>query len=320
MGLDTTHPPMPAFSEPERGFHHTVDSALKVLAELGIPASRVTLTMAGAGWPPRSIVDQTPAVGALIGPEVPVSLSVSGLGFFHSLPVGFWDEGGEVEPGTKEILSIVDDPIQKLWHWIREGARLFDIQPGNYVACERWIRLFGVEPDQWSREYWYGLALVLPTLQRVAGREEGIRFALKTVFNLPLAGIERRPAFRYLVDSDLTLLGTKSSRLGSDFILGDRLEDLARLLLVIGPVPLETYRRFEQEAERQQLSRLLDLCAPLQQRYQVEWLVLDPDQAPRLGFEEHNACLGVNSYLGGEPNLRGAQPFADDVERRQLLI
>jgi hypothetical protein len=304
---------MPAFSQPERGFHHTVDSALEVLADLGISASRVSLTMAGAGWPSRWIVDQTPAAGTPLGPEISASLSVSGLGFFHSLPVGFWDEGGEAEPGTKEILSVVDDPIQKLWHWIREGARLFDIQPENYAACQRWIRLFGIEPDQWSREHWYGLALVLPTLQRFAGQEDGIRFALKVVFDLPLAEIRRRLGFRYLDDADLTLLGRQASRLGADFILGDRLEDLARLLVVIGPVPLETYRRFEDEAERRQLSELLDLCRPLQQRYQVAWLVLDRDQAPRLGFEEHNACLGVNSYLGGDarsrpPNFRERCP------------
>jgi hypothetical protein len=308
MGIDSARPPMPAFSQPERGFHHTVDSALAVLAELGISASRVTLTMAGAGSPSRWILDQSPAAGTPLGPEVPVSLFVSGLGFFHSLPVGFWDEGGEAEPGTKEIVSPVDDPIQKLWHWIREGARLFDIQPGNYAACERWIKLFGVDADHWPRERWYGLALALPTLQRLGGREEGIRFALRLVFDLPLAEVRRQPSFRYLDDADLTLLSARASRLGADFILGDRVEGLARLLVVIGPVPLETYRQFEHEEEQRQLNKLLDLCTPLQQRYRVEWEVLDRDRAPRLGFEGRNACLGVNSYLGISGETVSARP------------
>jgi hypothetical protein len=293
---------MPAFSQPERGFHHTVDSALAVLAELGISASRVTLTMAGLGWPLRWIVDQSPAAGTPLGPEVRVSLSVSGLGFFPSLPVGFWDEGGEAEPGTKEIVSPVDDPIQKLWHWIREGARLFDIQPGNYAACERWIKLFGVDADHWPRERWYGLALALPMFQRLAGQEEGIHFALRLVFDLPLAEVRRQPSFRYLDDADLTRLSTRASRLGTDFILGDCVQDLARLLVVIGPVPLKTYRQFEHEEEKRQLEELLGLCIPLQRRYRVEWQVLDRDRAPHLGVEEYNACLGVNSYLGGELN------------------
>jgi len=109
----TQHPVMPEFSHPERGFHHTVDSALAVLWGLGIPAERINIHMAGAGWPSHWVVDQTPTAGTPLSPDVPVSLSVAGLGFYHSLPVGFWDEGGEAEPGTKEIVGALDDPIQK---------------------------------------------------------------------------------------------------------------------------------------------------------------------------------------------------------------
>ena len=299
MGIDTAQPAlMPDFSQPERGFRHTVDSALEVLWGLGVSASRITLNMIGAGWPSHWVVGQTPAHGTSLGPDVSVSLSVAGLGFFHSLPVGFWDEGGETEMGTKEIMGVVNDPIQKQRHWIREGARLFDIQAGNYAACERWIRLFGLNPEHWPPERWYGLALLLPALHRLAGREEGIRFAFKVVFDLPVAEIRRKPSFRRLVNDELTLLGGKASRLGRDAILGNRVEDLAYLTVVIGAVPLKTYNQFHGELERKQLSELLTLCAPLHQRYEVDWLVLDRQRSPRLGFEGGNSRLGVNAYLG----------------------
>jgi len=135
-------------------------------------------------------------------------------------------------------------------------------------------------------------------MHRLAGREQGIRFALKVVLDLPLAEIRRKPGFRYLEEKDLSLLGRKASRLGRDSILGDRAEDLASLTLVIGPVPLKTYHQFQQELEQQQLFELLTLCTPLHQRYRVGWQVLDRERMPRLGLEEENSRLGVNSYLG----------------------
>ena len=291
---------MPDFCRPQRGFHHTVDSALVVLCDLGLSASRITVRMAGAGWPSLWVVDQTPPAGVPLDPDVSVSLFVAGPGLFQSLPVGFWDEGGQAEMGTKEIVSVIDDPVQKLSHWVREGARLFDIQPGNHAACERWIKLFALNPDHWPRERWYGLALLLPTLHRLAGREEGVRFALKLVFDLRLAEIRQHSGFRYLANEDVTLLGAKASRLGADFVIGDRVEDQAHLLLVIGPVPLPTYYQYQQKAEQQQLRDVLSLCVPMYHRYRVGWEVLDRRQAPRLGCEERNARLGVNSYLGNE--------------------
>jgi Type VI secretion, TssG len=294
-------PVMPDFAGPQRGFHHTADSALEVLWSLGVAASRITVRMVGAGWRTGWVVDQAPPPGVPLGSDVSVSLSVAGLGLFHLLPLGFWDEGGPAEPGTKEIVSLVDDPMQKLAHWIREGAQLFDIQRDNYAACARWIELFGLDPDRWPREHWYGLALVLPVLHRLAGQEDGIRFALRLVFDLPFEGIRPKPGFRFLLDKDLTMLGGRASRLGSDFVLGDRLEDEAHLILVIGPVPLGTYYRFQQDAEQRHLRDLLGLCVPLHQTYRVGWDVLDRRQPPRLGCGEQNARLGVNSYLGENP-------------------
>ena len=293
-------PRMPDFSAPQRGFHHTVDSALQVLWSLGISASRITIRLAGRGWPSRWIADQDPPAGAPLRPDVVVTLSVGGLGFFHSLPVGFWDEGGEAEPGTKEIVELFDDPIQKASHWICEGARLFDIEPQNYAACERWIRLFGLNAEHWPQERWYNLALLLPTLQHLSGREEGIRLGLRMLLDLPLSEIRREPAFRYLDDEQLSLLAARASRLSADLILGNRVEDLARLVVVIGPVSLETYYRFQRPEERDQIEELLDLCAPLDRGRRVSWLVLDPQRAPRLGVEGENARLGINSHLGTE--------------------
>src|SRR5690348_7829408 len=106
-------PRMPDLSHPHRGFHHTIDSALEIFNDLRVSPSQITIRMAGQGLPTFWVVEQSPAPDTILTKDTPISLAVAGLGFFHSLPVGMWDKGGEEEPGTQEILELLDDPIQK---------------------------------------------------------------------------------------------------------------------------------------------------------------------------------------------------------------
>jgi hypothetical protein len=291
-------PRMPDLAHSQRGFHHTVDSALEIFAGLGVSPHRITLTMAGRGLPSRQVVSQWPAAGTLLGPGDTIVLEIAGIGYWHSLPVAFWDAGGEEQAGTREILSPIDDPYQKAAHWLREGARLFDIGPGNNDACARWIALFGLNPEHWPQDSWYPLAILLPSLQFLAGKEYGIRFALHHMLGLPLETIRRRPRYRYLEEEQLSLLGVRMSRLGVDLLAGDRMEDLARLELWIGPVPLARYFEFQEEDRKSMLEAVLYHIVPCHQRYVVRWSIADRGRAPRLGDEERNSRLGMNSYLG----------------------
>jgi hypothetical protein len=302
---------MPDLCQGTHGFHHTLDSALDVLARMGVSSSRITISMAGPGWPSYWVVAQSPAPGAALLPDVTVSLSIAGPSFFRSLPAGMWDTGGELEPGTQEIVELFDDPLQKAAHWIRQGALLFDVSRDNLPACGRWLALFGINPEEWPREKWYALALLLPSLNRIAGKESGIRLALQALLGLPLLEIRRTPEFTYMTEADLSFLGAKATRLGRDYILGDRVEDLECLTLVIGPVPLATYRAFQQERELRQIDSVLALCASCYQRYRISWVVNYPNRNPRLGMEEDNARLGVNSRMGtARSNALGARAEA----------
>lgn len=289
---------MPDFSQGVHGFHHTLDSALAVLSDMNVPSARVTIRMAGKGYPSRWIAGQEPKPGEPLTAGVSVTLSIAGIGFFNALPVGMWETGGDAEPGTKELLELLDDPLEKAGHWLREGARLFDIHPDNFAACSRWISLFGLTPDSWPSESWYNLALLLPNLQALAGKEHGIGFALHLLLGLPLKEIRRSASFRYLPEDDWSLLGNRFSRLGVDSIAGDRVEDLAKLSLVIGPVPLSVYYEFQEPERGRLLKSVLSLVTACHQKHVVAWAVLDPEKAPKLGYEADNARLGINSYLG----------------------
>lgn len=297
-------PSMPHLASGFHGFHHTVDSALEVLANLGVSPHRVTIRMDGRGYPSRWVVAQRPAPGAPLDHGQTVELSVAGLGYFHNLPVCFWDTGGEMEMGTREIVGVIDDPYQKAAHWLREGARLFDISERNPDACARWISLFGLDAEHWPQDTWYRLAVLLPSLQALAGKERGIRFALHLLLGLPLDSIRRRKRLRYMNEDDLSLLGSRHTRLGVDSIAGDHIEDLAQLVLVVGPVPLETYYAFQEEDRRYLLNAVLYLTTTCHQRWTVEWQVEDRRRAPRLGVEAANARLGLNSYLGRDKGLQ----------------
>ncbi len=296
---------MPDLAHGFQGFHHTLDSALAILCDLGVPAARVTLRMAGRGYPTRWVVEQDPEPGAELHPGVSIALSIAGTGAFQALPVGMWEQGGEAEPGTREIVELMDDPLQKAALWLREGARLFDIQPGNLAACARWIGLFGLNAEDWPEAMWYRLALILPSLHDMAGKERGIRFGLSFLLELPLQEIRRMPAFQTIPAEACSRAGVNFSRLGVDAILGARVEDLARLTLRVGPVELRTYYDFGAEEKRKLMEAVLDLVAPCYQRRRLQWVVLDPSKPPRLGDEVQNGRLGINSYLGGTAAQNG---------------
>lgn len=289
---------MPDLSHAFCGFHHTLDSALSVLYELKVPLDRVTVRMEGKGYPTRWIVQQNPPPGSEIDAGAKIELTVAGLGYFHALPVGMWDKGGEAEAGTQEVLELLDDPIQKAAYWIREGARLFDIHPDHPAACARWMALFGVSPDDWPNEMWYPLALLLPNLQSLAGTEPGLRFALSLLLGVPVQGIRRSPSFRYINKDDLSRVGRTHTRLSVDSIVGDRKEELAKLTLVLGPVTLDTYFEFQQEPKSKLLDSVLGLVATCYQKHTIAWDVEDRARAPRLSHAKQNSILGINSHLG----------------------
>jgi hypothetical protein len=289
---------MPSLASGYFGFRHTVGSALKVLSGLGLPASRITIRMAGLGYPSRWVVAQDPPAGTALSGSALITLSVAGLGFFHALPVGMWDRGGEQEPGTQEIFELLDDPIQKAAHFIREGAGLFELHPDNLDACSRWIALFGLTPEDWPTRTWYSLSLLLPSLQELAGTRHGVSLIFRLLLDLAINEIRHFPAVRLLPSDDWSLLADRASRLGVDCIVGDRVEDFSGALVVIGPVSLQEYFDHQRGERRALLSRVLDLAISCHRHCRVSWLVLDPTRAPRLGYEAENARLGINSHLG----------------------
>jgi hypothetical protein len=254
--------------------------------------------MAGPGYPSRWIVEQDPPAGTALDGSVLISLSVAGPGSFHALPVGMWDRGNERELGTKEVVELVDDPLQKAAHSIREGATLFELRPENLEACARRIKLFGLNPDDWPAGTWYNLALLLPRIQELAATSHGIPLIFQLLLQLPVKELRHFPSVRRLPPEQWSLVGDRACRLGVDCTVGDRVEDLAGLELVIGPVTLQQYYDHQRGERRALLSRVLDLSVNCHRRCRVTWSVLDPSRAPRLGCETENARLGINSHLG----------------------
>lgn len=289
---------MPQLAHSKRGYRHTIDSALETLRSIGVGYNRITISKAGRGWPDRTIVAQEPMPGASLGPDTSVHLRVAGTGVFHGLPVGMWDRGHDIQPGTAELVGLLDDPVEHAGHWVRAGARLFDIGPSNLEACSRWIALFGLSVDDWPAETWYHLAVLLPNLHRISGKHAGVALALGMILNLPLLEIRRERNCVALPAGQQSRLAARHGRLGVDLVLSDHRESLARWTVCIGPVPLRTFYQYEDSAERRRVDLLLGLTLPLYQEYKVAWTVLDPNAPIRLGSAEANGILGINSYFG----------------------
>lgn len=289
---------MPDLTWPRHGFHHTVDSALLSLLRLGVSPERITVKKAGRGWPELRVIGQQPRAGAPLTADKTVELLVEGDGYFYHLPVGMREGARDGGIGTPEFCSIFDDPLEKAGYYARQGGLFFDVRPSNQPGCARWIRLFGVDPQAWPEQRWYRLAILLPCLRYLAGRETGLRLALRLLLDLEIAGLVWRPRHTLLDEADRSLLGARASRLGVNLIIGDGLDDEAALEIMLGPVSLAEYRQYQIEAGQRQLSQVLRLVAPYHWVYEVQWLVGDVQRAPRLGNEVENAVLGVNSHLG----------------------
>lgn len=294
------YPVMPNFAQATAGFAHTIDSAVRVLDALGIAESRLTLRMAGPGRASLQVVRQSPPAGTRLTPSVAIILWISGFGFFEALPLPMRESGGEVEMGTREFCQVLDDPLQKAAQWLRAGAPLFKIGPDKYAACRRWLALFGLESAVWPEEMLYPLALLAPALARMAGREVGIRLAFLFLLGLPIHAFHYRSTYRRLDQWQESLLGSRSSRLGRDFIVGDRQLDAHSITIELGPVSLDTYADFQSEHGRRFISMILDICVSAYQSHSIAWLVEDSSKAPRLGFAAKNSRIGLNFHLGKE--------------------
>jgi hypothetical protein len=243
-------------------------------------------------------VRQSPAPGTRLSSSVEITLWISGFGFFEALPLPMRESGGEAEIGTRELCRLFDDPVQKAAQWLRAGAPLFKIGPGKYAACRRWLALFGLESSEWPEEMFYPLALLAPTLARMAGREIGIQLAFLVLLDLPVYQFHYLSAHRSLASQEHSLLGFRSSRLGHDFIVGDRQIDTDSITIQLGPVSLDTYVRFQSDRGRRLIQMTMDLCMSAYQNHSIAWLLEDVNEAPNLGIASKNSRIGLNFHLG----------------------
>jgi hypothetical protein len=301
--------PMLDLSSPHRSFRHTVRSALESLAAIGIPDSRIILRNRGPVASDGLVVSQSPGPGEPLNQDVTIELHVTGAGMFYRMPAGMqeWDSLGR-RIGTRQIVELFDDPIEKARYLISEGDRLFGISPGDPAACARWLRIFGQRPEDWPVRMWHDLALLLPSLQKVAGTANGIHLTLDLLLRLPVEDMVFEPAFTAVPESARMVLSGTPRQLGVDTVIGEQLEELASLKLIIGPVALPVYEQFRQEESERLLHQVLRLCMPFYQRYSIGWSVLDRSKPVQLGEPAGNSNLGVNSYLGQE----AAQPAEDN--------
>jgi hypothetical protein len=289
---------MPDVTQPRHGFHHTIDSALLALLRLGVGTDRITIRKAGRGWRRSRVIEQQPPASEPLTKDAVIELIVEGDGMFHHLPVGMREASRDGEIGTRELVSIFDDAVEKAAVYMRLGGPFFNVRPENPAGCARWIKLFGIDPEDWPKEKWYKLAILLPCLRYLTGREGGLRLAMRMLLDLEIASIAWRPRRTLMDASDRSLLGEGMSRLGVDLILGDGIDDEALMEITLRAETLEKFRRHQTDEMQKRINQVMRLVAPYHWVYRFKWLVGDLNRAPRLGMEIENAVLGVNSHLG----------------------
>jgi hypothetical protein len=293
---------MPDLCRPRCYFQHTTDSALETLYRMGVSSRQITMRIVGIGWKKHMMVDQSPAPGTPLHESTEITLSVSGIPLFHALPFGMRESSGEDGPSTEEIVGLFDDPIEKLRNAIDNPRTLLDLREDRPETCERFIRLFGIDPDTWPKQLWFKLAAFLPSLHRNGGTERGLRRALRIFLEIEDCRIICRTRTIALNQQHYSRLGSAFCRLGVDFVSGRELADFPGIVIYLGPVSLDQYYEFT-ERRPALLKRVLDLVLPFHLAYEkdslwIRWQVGDSSLKPRLGIAEKNSILGINSHLG----------------------
>ena len=308
---------MPMLAGGTHAYRHSVDSALVSLQALGVATHRIQLRRVGRqGASAGTVVRQSPAAGAELTGSTRVELEIAGLGFSHALPVGMWDSGGEAAAGTREILEGFDDPLEKLKHWFHEGAPLFRIAPDDAASNARWLALFGVAATDWPRRLWFRLASLIARMGQLSCSQTGCAFVLEVLLELPVLRFTHRPTETELPPAGRSGLGQRASQLGIDLLLGSHVEELATLVVELGPVTLATYERYTADPEGVALlARTLRMVMPCSAPYEMAWAVEDKERAPRLGIATENARLGINTHMGGSlGRLAVAPKLAESVQ------
>jgi hypothetical protein len=293
---------MPDFTTGAYRYFHTMASALESLYRAGVSPRQITIRAAGSGWKTHRVISQNPAPDTPLTPATEVVLSVQGSPLFETLPSGMRDADDRNGPTTKQIMNLLDDPLQKLDHLLDSPSNWFELSPDKPVICSRFIRLFGLNAEAWPKDLWFPLATFLPSLPRVGGTERGIRQALRLLLDLGVFQLYWRPRVISIAAPEYTLLSEKFSRLGTDATLGRSVPAFDSLVIVLGPVSLEQHSEYQNE-KRGLVRQVLDLVLPFTlategETFRLRFQVGDPRQRPKLGISRMNSVLGVNSRIG----------------------
>lgn len=290
---------MPDLTSGSRGFRHSADSALRTLRYMGV-TRRTVLEAAGPGSHPGSIVEQSPAPGALITATTVIHLKVAGVGGFHNLPFALRSIsrttlathehqtlGVNRSLGVDRVVASIDDQVLKLKHAVREAGGYLDLQPGRLDVARRYLReIFDVDPTIWSQERWYNLARVLRDIHVLAGQYAGIRTAFREVFQLDVIATQLRWSHVPFAPEATTRLGQVSSALGIDAVVGSGIPAEVELVVtfqVSTPAAVRLNLAETLSRERRQLYALLLPAQIHADRVVERWRVGPANDGVRLG-------------------------------------
>ena len=290
---------MPDFCTPMRGVRQDIDAALATLRHLAVPLDRVRIERIGGGWKKGTVVRQLPAPGSVIRATTRVVLFVSAPAAVDALPYALRHEQEGVF-GVVELLPVLDSPTAKLEAFVRDAGGFLELRPEDPRTAWRWIReIFAVHLPTWPDDYLHALARLLPALHRVAGTEEGVRVALRTVFALPVIDVVVARQLLQMRRALQTRLGVSNGRLGVDAVIGDGVTALAHARVFIGPVSLEQYLQHDTAAMRGFRDVLYGLVLPsaLLRPVEERWQVAPPARGCVIGTPSEAVRLGINSRL-----------------------
>lgn len=302
MSAQTVHK-MPDFCSRRYPFHYV--TALNILMKMGFDVSRVKLLAVSEFENYKGEVhEQSPEPGEPITVDSDISLHVGSLSAADHVPYQFFygvqggrNRSSDWEDRAREVMAPFDSAVIRYRALTSYESHKFNfgVLDKNYLLG--YLGLFGFEP--WKSDlsellFW---SAALPAFHRWAGNAEAVAAVLESLIGYPVEIIENIRARFDIPENLQSRLGTNTSTLGEQLLLGNSFEECdSAFRLVIKDVARDDVVNFLPGGKkRQNLEWLLKTGMPGDLEAQI---IVEAAPAPTAIGEEAKECyLGYASYV-----------------------
>lgn len=295
---------MPDFCNRRIPFHFT--TALNLLQKMGVDPYNIEILAVGEYENYKGeIRSQKPASGAELGRNAKIVLEVGYTSaidlmpyqFFYGL-AGITNRSSDWENSARRLMAPFDAAFVRYVGISSYEKRKYNFNFIDSNHLLRYLELYdfaGVDiSDPQTAARWLA---IMPTFHIWAGNAEKMSQILEFLFGYDFSIKESSPSRQNIPDELRYKLGSKSNRLGNEFIIGRSFVEYdTSYEVIISNVPAENVPELlPGKQTRKKIESVLNYCMPGNLDYKIK--IISQKDEVKLGKTDQKGYLGYNSYL-----------------------